>query len=111
MRLILQLVVLAYLFFAVFYIEKRPGFFVAALLSSFGLAAFYGPLGALTSLVALLVCGHVWLTKNQPFVSVPGELPLICWAALTVLSAFVSWELSQSVQQVESIFFLCGSAY
>ena len=111
MQSALQAAALVYLAFAVSSLQRRPGFLAATLLSSFGLAVFYGPIGAFSSIVALLATIHAWISRDRCFVPVPGELPLLCWLLVTIASAFVSWEIEASIELIVSLIFLCGSSY
>jgi O-antigen ligase len=103
---------LAYFVFAILNMWKRPGFLAAAFLASYGLAYFFGPLGAVLGVATLFATVTFWTTASPSnFRSPPQELALGIWTVLSLLTILGSLNFGVSMQYGSALVVLAGGSY
>lgn len=112
MKLIFAFLAACFIAYALLNVWRRPGFITSAFVGSYGLAVFFGPLGAILGLVALFAPVAMWATRSvERFRSPPPELALLLWALFSILTIFGSLHYGVAAQNVSALIGLAGGAY
>ncbi len=96
--------------FAVLHIDDRPGLFAGVILGAYSLSIYFGPIGTLTGLFALLVsAARLARRVERPILA--AEAALLCWVALCLLGLFYSWYVDNAVKHAAMLIGLALSSY
>lgn len=89
-----KLLALAFIVYAMANIWRRPGLFAAVALNSFVYSIYFGPLGIVTTVIAIVVVGSILADSRYPRIPLrKAEWALIAWLAFSVATVLVSWQM------------------
>jgi O-antigen ligase len=93
--------IIAYNIYALITLWKRPGFFAATILCSYGLAVFFGPSGTVAAAVGVFAVAGARLAGTKPLGGLANaEVPLLLFIAIMLGGAIFSTQLDATSNYV-----------